>query len=73
MIQDYISKSEVALAKFESLVNQIQKNAKDIDVRVERIKEAQLFKRPHAKIDGSLPTVKVKVFCYSLNKISLQV
>ena len=58
----------MALAKFESLVNQIQKNAKDIDVRVERIKEAQLFKRPPAKIDGSLPSVKVRVNNLKLDK-----
>ena len=49
----------MALAKFESLVNQIQKNAKDIDIRIQRIKAAQLFHRPPLKIDGSLHSVKV--------------
>ena len=48
-----------AISKFESLVNQIQKNAKDINSRLEMIQNTVLFKQPPPKIGGMLPDAKV--------------
>ena len=48
-----------AISKFESLVNQIQKNAKDINSRLEMIQNTVLFKHPPPKIGGMLPDAKV--------------
>ena len=48
-----------AISKFESLVNQIQKNAKDINSRLEMIENTMLFKQPPPKIGGILPDAKV--------------
>ena len=48
-----------AISKFESLVNQIQKNAKDINSRLEMIENTTLFKQPPPKIGGMLPDAKV--------------
>ena len=48
-----------AISKFESLVNQIQKNAKDINSRLEMIENTILFKQPPPKIGGMLPDAKV--------------
>ena len=48
-----------AISKFESLVNQIQKNAKDINSRLEMIENTTLFKQPSPKIGGMLPDAKV--------------
>nr|XP_039267660.1 dynein heavy chain 10, axonemal-like [Styela clava] len=57
-IQDYASRCEVAIGKFESLVNQIQKNARDIDSRIVLIENLDLFKLYPPKIGGYLPSVK---------------
>uniref|UniRef100_H2ZL68 Dynein heavy chain tail domain-containing protein n=1 Tax=Ciona savignyi TaxID=51511 RepID=H2ZL68_CIOSA len=57
-IQDYITRCDVAIGKFESLVNQIQKNSKDIDSRIQMIRNAELFKRIPPKPSGDLPSVK---------------
>lgn len=52
----YISQ---AIAKFESMVNQIQKNARDIKQRLHVIEHANLFKSPKPKFPGHLPDCKV--------------
>ncbi|XP_052801261.1 dynein axonemal heavy chain 10-like isoform X3 [Mya arenaria] len=57
-IKDYCHKCEQAIAKFESLVNQIQKNAKDIDQRLHMIENANLFKSPAPKYADHLPGCK---------------
>ncbi|XP_076804944.1 dynein axonemal heavy chain 10-like [Clavelina lepadiformis] len=57
-IQDYITRCGVAIGKFESLVNQIQKNAKDIDSRIQLIRGANLFKQIPSKTGGGLPSIK---------------
>ncbi|BFZ18669.1 hypothetical protein BsWGS_21707 [Bradybaena similaris] len=57
-INDYISKCEQAIAKFESMVNQIQKNARDINQRLHVIVHANLFKSPKPKFPGHLPDCK---------------
>ena len=59
-INDFISKCDSAIGKFESLVHQIQKNAKDINQRLEVIENANLFKQLPSKT-GDLPQCKV---CY---------
>ncbi|KAE8635010.1 hypothetical protein XENTR_v10002490 [Xenopus tropicalis] len=43
-IGDYITRCNQAISKFESLVNKIQKNAKDIDLKLSAIESANLFK-----------------------------
>ena len=40
-------------------MNQIQKNAKDINSRLEMIENTILFKQPPPKIGGMLPDAKV--------------
>ncbi|CAH3028713.1 unnamed protein product, partial [Porites evermanni] len=57
-ISDYITRCGQAISKFESLVNQIQKNAKDINSRLEMIENTILFKQPPPKIGGMLPDAK---------------
>ncbi|PIK48528.1 putative dynein heavy chain 10, axonemal isoform X3 [Apostichopus japonicus] len=58
-ISDYVSKCEQAISKFESLLNQIQKNAKDIDARLKSIEGANLFKGPPPLLNGEiLPSCK---------------
>lgn len=48
-----------AISKFESLLNQIQKNAKDIDARLKSIEGANLFKGPPPLLNGEiLPSCK---------------
>ena len=47
-----------AISKFESMVNQIQKNAKDINQRLRMIECGELFKTPPSKF-GQLPSCKV--------------
>ena len=50
-----------AISKFESLVNQIQKNAKDIDARLKAVEQADLFKGPPSQMNGEiLPGCKVR-------------
>lgn len=49
-----------AIGKFESLVNQIQKNAKDINNRLEMIENTVLFKPPPQKPNNMLPDTKVQ-------------
>lgn len=43
-------------------MNQIQKNAKDINSRLEMIENTVLFKHPPPKIGGMLPDAKVTRF-----------
>ena len=57
-ISDFIGKCQQAIAKFESLVNQIQKNAKDINLRLQMIEETDLFKYPPPKFGTILPSAK---------------
>ncbi|XP_058850532.1 dynein axonemal heavy chain 10 [Acipenser ruthenus] len=45
-ISDYISRSSQAISKFGSLVNQIQKNAQDIEAKLVSIESSNLFKFP---------------------------
>ena len=48
-----------AISKFESMVNQIQKNAKDINQRLRMIELMDLFKSPEPKQTQDLPSCKV--------------
>ena len=48
-----------AITKFESLANQIQKNAGDIDERLHMIESVRLFKQPPPKQGCELPEAKV--------------
>ncbi|XP_076108254.1 dynein axonemal heavy chain 10-like isoform X2 [Mytilus galloprovincialis] len=57
-ISDFVQKSSAAIAKFESLVNQIKKNAKDINQRLVMIENANLFKAPAQKYPDTLPSCK---------------
>ncbi|XP_059165934.1 dynein axonemal heavy chain 10-like isoform X2 [Physella acuta] len=57
-INDFIAKCDSAIAKFESLVNQIQKNARDINQRLKMVEHANLFKAPKPKFPGHLPGCK---------------
>ncbi|XP_064612357.1 LOW QUALITY PROTEIN: dynein axonemal heavy chain 10-like [Liolophura sinensis] len=59
-ISDFCTKCDTAISKFESLVNQIQKNAKDINQRLQMLESADLFKWPiyMPKCPDKLPTCK---------------
>ncbi|XP_076453104.1 dynein axonemal heavy chain 10-like [Babylonia areolata] len=57
-INDFVVKCESAMAKFESLVNQIQKNARDINQRLNMIENCNLFKFPAPKAPDTLPGCK---------------
>ncbi|EDO35852.1 predicted protein [Nematostella vectensis] len=57
-ISDYVTRCGQAIGKFESLVNQIQKNAKDIYSRLEMIEITELFKTPPPKTNGIMPDAK---------------
>ena len=48
-----------ALSKFESLVNQIQKNAKDINNRLAMLERTVLFQNFPPKLTAALPDSKV--------------
>ena len=48
-----------AITKFESLANQIQKNAGDIDERLSVIESVRLFKQPPPRPGCDLPEAKV--------------
>ena len=48
-----------AITKFESLANQIQKNAGDIDERLHMIESVRLFKQPPPRPGCELPEAKV--------------
>lgn len=58
-VQDYVSRCEQAITKFESLVNQVQKNAGDIEERLQLIESVRLFKKPPSKPGCDLPEAKV--------------
>ena len=50
-----------AITKFESLANQIQKNARDIDERLHMIESVRLFKQPPSRPGCDLPEAKVGI------------
>ncbi|XP_056113379.1 dynein axonemal heavy chain 10 [Rhinichthys klamathensis goyatoka] len=57
-IPQFIQRGNQATSKFESLVNQIQKNERDIDDKLKSIESANLFKFPTADKAGHLPGIK---------------
>uniref|UniRef100_W5K6M6 Dynein axonemal heavy chain 10 n=1 Tax=Astyanax mexicanus TaxID=7994 RepID=W5K6M6_ASTMX len=57
-IAEFIGRSEQAVTKFESLVSQIKKNARDVDAKLQDIETANLFKFPAPDKAGDLPGVK---------------
>ncbi|XDV20914.1 hypothetical protein PO909_026119, partial [Leuciscus waleckii] len=57
-IPQFIQRGNQATSKFESLVNQIQKNEQDIDDKLKSIESANLFKFPMADKAGHLPGIK---------------
>ena len=52
-----------AISKFESLVNQVQKNAKDINNRLAAMEKTVLFKRPPKKNGIAYLDAKVSYGC----------
>jgi len=52
---------EQAINKFESMVNQIKKNAEDIEQRLEIIRQMNLFNPCPLNPLGELPRCKVQV------------
>ncbi|XP_062874230.1 dynein axonemal heavy chain 10 [Trichomycterus rosablanca] len=65
-ISDFINRGNQAASKFESLVNQIKKNEKDIETKLQSIESANLFKFPAPERTGELPGVKE--FCELVEK-----
>lgn len=61
-VQDYVSRCEQAITKFESLANQVQKNAGDIEERLQLIENVRLFKSPPLKPGCTLPEAKVREY-----------
>ena len=54
-ISEFINRSTQAASKFESLVNQIQKNERDIDAKLQSMETANLFKFPAPDRPDGLP------------------
>ncbi|XP_036382121.1 dynein heavy chain 10, axonemal [Megalops cyprinoides] len=57
-IWEYMNRCTQATSKFESLVNQILKNERDIDIKLQAIDSADLFKLPVMDKGDDLPGVK---------------
>ncbi|KAM6964967.1 dynein axonemal heavy chain 10 [Aplochiton taeniatus] len=57
-ISEFINRGTQATSKFESLVNQIQKNERDIDAKLQSMETANLFKFPPPDPSNDLPGVK---------------
>ncbi|KAM4616801.1 dynein axonemal heavy chain 10 [Polymixia lowei] len=57
-ISDFITRGTKAASKFELLVDQIQKNERDIDTKLQSIEMANLFKFPAPDKSNDLPGVK---------------
>uniref|UniRef100_A0A8C1QBG0 Dynein heavy chain 10, axonemal-like n=1 Tax=Cyprinus carpio TaxID=7962 RepID=A0A8C1QBG0_CYPCA len=57
-IPQFVQRGNQATSKFESLLNQIQKNERDIDDKLKSIESANLFKFPVADKNGYLPGIK---------------
>ena len=55
-----------AINKFESMVNQIKKNAEDIEQRLDMIRKTTLFKPCPPNQLGELPSCKVMLMPRSL-------
>ena len=58
-IGDFITKCEHAISKFESLINQVQKNARDITNRLQVIERSIVFQYPPLKPGNVYPEAKV--------------
>ena len=54
-ISEFITRGTQAASKFESLVNQIQKNERDIDAKLQSMETANLFKFPAPDRADGLP------------------
>lgn len=63
-ITEYVTRCEQAIIKFESLVNQVQKNGSDIEERLHLIETVRLFQIPPTKAGCDLPEAKVSVYGY---------
>uniref|UniRef100_A0AAY4CET6 Dynein heavy chain tail domain-containing protein n=1 Tax=Denticeps clupeoides TaxID=299321 RepID=A0AAY4CET6_9TELE len=57
-IPEFITRGNQAASKFESLLNQIQKNARDIEAKLLSMETVNLFKLPTPDKTGHLPGVK---------------
>ncbi|XP_071339029.1 dynein axonemal heavy chain 10 [Trachinotus anak] len=65
-IPDYINRGTQAVSKFESVVNQIEKNEKDIDSKLQSMAVANLLKFPVPDKSSDLPGVKE--FCEHIER-----
>lgn len=67
-ISEFINRGTQATSKFESLVNQIQKNERDIDSKLNYIESANLFKFPAMDKTGDLPGgMSINLIHYQIN------
>ncbi|TKS80370.1 Dynein heavy chain 10, axonemal [Collichthys lucidus] len=57
-IQDFINRGTQAVSKFESVVNKIQNNERDIESKLQSIEMANLLKFPVPDKSNDLPAVK---------------
>ncbi|XP_056232067.1 dynein axonemal heavy chain 10 [Seriola aureovittata] len=65
-IPDFINRGTQTVSKFESVVNQIQKNESDIDLKLQSIAMANLLKFPVPEKKKDLPGVKE--FCERIER-----
>ncbi|TUV82046.1 Dynein heavy chain 10, axonemal [Bagarius yarrelli] len=65
-LPEFITRANQAIAQFDSLLNQIQKNEHDIESKLQSIESAHLFKFPEVGKAGDLPGVKE--FCELVEK-----
>lgn len=59
-ITDYVAKCNSAIGKFEGVVSTIKKTSDDITMKLKAIENAEMFKAPSLKKDGSMPLCKVR-------------
>jgi len=62
-----------AINKFESMVNQIKKNAEDIEQRLEMIRQMNLFKPCPLNLLGELPRCKVTQNSFKSSRVTFNI
>ncbi|KAI5616269.1 dynein heavy chain 10, axonemal [Silurus asotus] len=65
-LSDFIAKANQAITQFQATLNQIQKNERDIDAKLQAMESANLFKFPVPERAGELPGIRE--FCELVEK-----
>lgn len=66
-VSNFTAKANHAISQFESLLNQIQQNEKDIDAKLQAMESANLFKFTIPERAGELPGNGLPIFSFTFN------